>query len=233
MAGYLIINREVVSEDVGDFEYTPMPKYPGPFQVRPSADCVHKRRRFQACLTLPALTAPGINRQVFNEANEEAMLRKFIEHVQELRPHVIVTYNGDFFDWPYIDARCKKHPSIGSLYHSLGIKSSASPSAGAAAGARMEAEYTGRCCVHLDAFCWVKRDSYLPQVTNCVSVLRMYVPRAHVPCGCVFAGEPRPQGRDQEQAGLRPRRGAMVGPTLASTTSDVPTPPDPPTHHTS
>ena len=94
------------------------------------------------------------------------MLRKFIEHVQELRPHVIVTYNGDFFDWPYIDARCKKHPSIGSLYHSLGIKSSASPSAGAAAGARMEAEYTGRCCVHLDAFCWVKRDSYLPQVTN-------------------------------------------------------------------
>jgi DNA polymerase epsilon subunit 1 len=27
--GYLIINREVVSEDIDDFEYTPMPKYPG------------------------------------------------------------------------------------------------------------------------------------------------------------------------------------------------------------
>ena len=26
-----------------------------------------------------------------------------------------------------------------------------------------EAEYTGRCIVHLDAFAWVKRDSYLPQ----------------------------------------------------------------------
>ena len=27
--GYLIINREIVSEDVEDFEYTPLPKYPG------------------------------------------------------------------------------------------------------------------------------------------------------------------------------------------------------------
>ena len=27
--GYLITNREIVSEDVPDFEYTPLPKYPG------------------------------------------------------------------------------------------------------------------------------------------------------------------------------------------------------------
>ena len=27
--GYLIINREVVTQDVPDFEYTPMPKFPG------------------------------------------------------------------------------------------------------------------------------------------------------------------------------------------------------------
>jgi hypothetical protein len=27
--GYLIINREIVSEEVSDFEYTPLPKYPG------------------------------------------------------------------------------------------------------------------------------------------------------------------------------------------------------------
>jgi DNA polymerase epsilon subunit 1 len=26
-----------------------------------------------------------------------------------------------------------------------------------------DAEYTGRCVIHLDAFCWVQRDSYLPQ----------------------------------------------------------------------
>lgn len=29
--GYLIVNREIVSEDIADFEYTPMPKYPGEF----------------------------------------------------------------------------------------------------------------------------------------------------------------------------------------------------------
>jgi hypothetical protein len=31
-------------------------------------------------------------------------------------------------------------------------------------------EYTGRCLVHLDAFCWVQRDSYLPQVRCCLGV---------------------------------------------------------------
>lgn len=31
--GYLVINREVVSEDVEDFEYTPRPEYKGPFIV--------------------------------------------------------------------------------------------------------------------------------------------------------------------------------------------------------
>lgn len=51
--GYLLINREVVSEDVDNFEYTPMPKYPGPFTV-------------------------------INLKDEEAVLRKFIEHIQVL-----------------------------------------------------------------------------------------------------------------------------------------------------
>ena len=31
--GYLIINRETVSEDIESFEYTPKPEFPGPFQV--------------------------------------------------------------------------------------------------------------------------------------------------------------------------------------------------------
>ena len=130
--GYLIINREVVSEDVSDFEYTPLPKYPGPFVV-------------------------------MNEPNEEAMLRKFLAHIQELRPHVIVTYNGDFFDWPYLDTRCSKYANL-SLYKQLGIRSSSLPGASSGGNmARSEGEYTGRGLVHLDAFCWVKRDSYLPQ----------------------------------------------------------------------
>lgn len=145
--GFLVINREIVSEDVANFEYTPLPKYPGPFEI-------------------------------FNVKDEESMLRKFIAHVRELRPHVIVTYNGDFFDWPYVDKRCRKFGI--SLYNELGIRLQSGPghlsaakpteNGGGAAGAAASApaapaggEYTGRCMVHLDAFCWVQRDSYLPQ----------------------------------------------------------------------
>ena len=127
--GFLIINREIVSQDVSDFEYTPKPQYPGPFTV-------------------------------MHEANEEGLLRRFLSHVQELRPHVIVTYNGDFFDWPYVDARCGKYANL-SVYQSLGIKSNGGTGRGVGV---QEGEYSGRCMVHLDAFCWVKRDSYLPQV---------------------------------------------------------------------
>lgn len=144
--GYLVLNREIVSEDIENFEYTPMSKYPGPFSI-------------------------------FNEKDEASMLRKFISHVQELSPHVIVTYNGDFFDWPYVEKRCKIHGI--SLYSELGIRCSSSvpvggiapksadtsgnaPAAGALPAA-IGGEYTGRCMVHLDAFCWVQRDSYLPQ----------------------------------------------------------------------
>lgn len=25
----------------------------------------------------------------------------------ELRPQIIVTYNGDYFDWPFVDERAK------------------------------------------------------------------------------------------------------------------------------
>lgn len=67
-----------------------------------------------------------------NEANEEALLRKFLTHVQELRPHVIVTYNGDKFDWPYVEARCRKYSYL-SVYSYLGIKSTVNPTITAAA----------------------------------------------------------------------------------------------------
>ena len=31
--GYLITNREIISEDIEDFEYTPKEEYPGPFII--------------------------------------------------------------------------------------------------------------------------------------------------------------------------------------------------------
>ncbi|KAI9895696.1 hypothetical protein PsorP6_018978 [Peronosclerospora sorghi] len=35
-------------------------------------------------------------------------------------------------------------------------------------------EYRGRCSVHMDAFCWVKRDSYLPQGSQGLKVVTKY-----------------------------------------------------------
>ena len=38
-----------------------------------------------------------------------AVLQKWFDHVLEVRPHIFVTYNGDFFDWPFIEARAAIH----------------------------------------------------------------------------------------------------------------------------
>lgn len=45
---------------------------------------------------------------VWNEANEEATLRRWFDHMREVKPAVYVTYNGDFFDWPFIETRAAK-----------------------------------------------------------------------------------------------------------------------------
>jgi len=44
--GYLIINREIVSKDIEDFEYTPKPEFEGPFIVFNEEDEAALIRRF-------------------------------------------------------------------------------------------------------------------------------------------------------------------------------------------
>lgn len=116
--GYLITNREIVSRDIDDFEYTPKPEFKGPFVV-------------------------------FNEADEKMVLERFFSHIQEAKPTVIVTYNGDFFDWPFVETRSSIHGI--DMFQEIGFKKNS------------EDVYESRYCAHMDAFAWVKRDSYLPQ----------------------------------------------------------------------
>lgn len=116
--GFLITNREIVSEDISDFEYTPKAEYPGPFMI-------------------------------FNEPDERTVLERFFEHVKEAKPTVIATYNGDFFDWPFIEARASV---LGiDMYTEIGFRKNS------------EDIYQSDYCVHMDCFAWVNRDSYLPQ----------------------------------------------------------------------
>ncbi|KAK2878133.1 DNA polymerase epsilon catalytic subunit, partial [Arthroderma sp. PD_2] len=116
--GYLITNREIVSEDISDFEYTPKPEYYGPFTI-------------------------------FNEPDEKAVLERFFNHVKEAKPSVMVTYNGDFFDWPFVEARASVQGI--DMYAEIGFRKNS------------EDIYQSDYCVHMDAFSWVNRDSYLPQ----------------------------------------------------------------------
>ncbi|QIX00395.1 hypothetical protein AMS68_005912 [Peltaster fructicola] len=116
--GFLITNREIVSEDIQDFDYTPKPEFEGPFII-------------------------------FNEANEEAVLERFFACIKEARPNIIVTYNGDFFDWPFVEARASIHGI--DMYMEIGFRKNS------------EDVYQSTHCAHMDAFAWVNRDSYLPQ----------------------------------------------------------------------
>ncbi|KAI0746782.1 hypothetical protein C8Q80DRAFT_1105835 [Daedaleopsis nitida] len=116
--GYLITNRDIVSDDIEDFEYTPKEGYEGPFTV-------------------------------FNEPDEPALIRRFFSHIQDVKPTVMATFNGDFFDFPFLCARAKVHGI--DLFLETGFATDS------------EDEFKSRCCVHMDCFRWVKRDSYLPQ----------------------------------------------------------------------
>ncbi|XP_077483057.1 DNA polymerase epsilon catalytic subunit 1 isoform X2 [Amblyomma americanum] len=115
--GYLITNREIVSADVEDFEYTPRPEFEGPFVV-------------------------------FNEPNELSLLQKFFDHIVEVKPLVIVTYNGDNFDWMFVETRAAVHGL--TMSKEVGYARS------------REGHYLSRPSAHMDCLHWVRRDSYLP-----------------------------------------------------------------------
>ncbi|XP_064211685.1 DNA polymerase epsilon catalytic subunit 1 isoform X2 [Tribolium castaneum] len=115
--GFLITNREILSSDIEDFEYTPKPEFEGKFTI-------------------------------FNEPNELALIQKFFDHIMDVRPHVFVTYNGDFFDWPFVETRAAVYDL--DMKQEIGFAKDRND------------VYSCRPAIHMDCLCWVKRDSYLP-----------------------------------------------------------------------
>jgi DNA polymerase epsilon subunit 1 len=103
----LITNREIVSADVDDFEYTPSPEFEGRFTI-------------------------------FNEPNEQALIQRFFDHILDVRPHIFATYNGDFFDWPFVEARALAHGI--SMLSEIGFS------------AVRDGIYSCRPCIHMDCF---------------------------------------------------------------------------------
>lgn len=67
-----------------------------------------------------------------------------------MQPSIFVTYNGDFFDWPFIETRAAKNGM--DMAKEIGFRCN-----------RNTNETLSRSAVHLDCMHWVNRDSYLPQ----------------------------------------------------------------------
>lgn len=106
----------------------------------------------------PKPTLPGPF-HIFNEENEKKLLQRFFTEFRKNRPQIVVTYNGDFFDWPFVEARAKSYGI--DMYEEIGVEGS-------------DEGYRGRCCVHMDAFHWVQRDSYLPQGSQGLKAVTKY-----------------------------------------------------------
>jgi DNA polymerase epsilon subunit 1 len=98
---------------------------------------------------------------IFNEPDEASLLKRFFAEYQRHCPQIVVTYNGDFFDWPFLQARAQIHGL--DLWRETGIDS-----------VSREGTFRGRFAVHLDAFHWVQRDSYLPQGAQGLKAVTKY-----------------------------------------------------------
>ena len=64
LKGFLITNREIVSEDIEDFEFTPKPEYEGPFTVFNEVDEVREERQ-EECLTDEVLSRDNLFKALF------------------------------------------------------------------------------------------------------------------------------------------------------------------------
>lgn len=40
---------------------------------------------------------------------QKELLRQWFAHMREVKPGIYVTYNGDFFDWPFMETRAAYH----------------------------------------------------------------------------------------------------------------------------
>lgn len=73
----------------------------------------------------------------------------FSRRFLQVKPGIFVTYNGDYFDFPFIEARATFHGM--DMADEIGFKIATS------------GECLSKAAVHMDCLHWVNRDSYLPQ----------------------------------------------------------------------
>lgn len=77
----------------------------------------------------------------------------------QVKPGIMVTYNGDYFDFPFIETRAAVHGM--DMAQEIGFKCNPG------------GECLSKACVHMDCLHWVNRDSYLPQGQRGLKVLNL------------------------------------------------------------
>lgn len=97
---------QCVAEEIDDIEYSPKPEYEGHFKVINVSDEVS---------SLPSLKGPPAVSLEFSlclrlvPVQQSELLRRWFNHMIDVKPGIYVTYNGDGFDWPFIEQRAKHH----------------------------------------------------------------------------------------------------------------------------
>ena len=90
--------------------------------------------------------------KVYTERNEKRLLERLFSVLKLIKPHLINTFNGDLFDLPFINQRCKL--LFNNPMHFEANMGLTEP--------RGNEGYLGKYIIHADCYLWVKRDSYLP-----------------------------------------------------------------------
>lgn len=85
---------------------------------------------------------------VFNEPSEKELLLRFSNFISSYNPHIITTYNGDRFDYPFLQRRFELN--FLKFTSEMGVSDQGG-------------QFYGSYISHLDCFCWVERDAFLPQ----------------------------------------------------------------------
>ncbi|KAL6744003.1 hypothetical protein Aduo_016982 [Ancylostoma duodenale] len=135
--GFLIINRDIVSADVESFEYTPKEEYKGKFFIFNKPDTA----KIKKC-TLNTSFHNTICQMLSSPITETSSIGLSVYFVQ-VSPFAIFDRSR-----PFVETRARIRGI--NMEEEIGFAKDSAD------------EFESRNCIHMDAFRWVKRDSYLP-----------------------------------------------------------------------
>lgn len=110
-----IVSLQCVGDDIEDLEYTPKPEFEGCFTVTNVKNEVWFLMKLNHYIYLSISCLSGfkwcshLNSSKLFFILQLELLKKWFAHMREVKPGIYVTYNGDYFDWPFLERRAAHH----------------------------------------------------------------------------------------------------------------------------